>query len=54
MSTKLKLQINKSEAAQIMDDGQEARQVSITFVFNPTEIECIRTKDGHYIVRDRK
>ena len=35
-------------------NGEEVRQKSIEFVFDPDEIEMVRAKDGAYIIRTRR
>ena len=43
--------VAKQENASVMADGNEYRQMSITFTFNPDVVEAVRTKDKSWLIR---
>lgn len=50
----VKIIVNRNEQSQVLTDGNEVRSASVTFTFNPDDVECVRTRDRSWLIRDKK
>lgn len=50
----LKMQMATNEQTNILSNGEEMKAKTVTFSFNPDEVECVKTKSGDYVIRSKK
>jgi hypothetical protein len=44
----------RQDEVTIQNSDGEIRQKTVTFQFDPTQVEMVRAKDGAYIIRERR